>query len=241
MEILGTGSLPNSLNETFIMLIPKVHNPENVKQFRPISLCNVVYKAITKMLVNRLKNVLLDIIAPTQCNFVLGRQISDNIVIFQEVIHSMQNKRVGKGMTTVKIDLEKAYDRLSWNFIKETLCDVWLSAAWVRNIMECVSTPSMAVLWNGSKLDNFHPSRGMRHDDPISPYLFVLCIERLSHLINEAVLNGRWKPIGYLGEALTFRICVFAYDMMLFAKATKNQMQVMLDYLNHFCKARVRK
>ena len=104
---MDTGILPTSLNNTLLVLIPKVQNLEQVKHFRPISLCNVIYKTITKTLVNRLKNILPDIIAPTQCNFVPGRQISDNIVIFQEVIHSMQGKRAGKGMMVVKIDLEK--------------------------------------------------------------------------------------------------------------------------------------
>ena len=124
----------------------------------------------------------------------------------------MQTKKVGKGMMAVKIDLEKAYDRLSWEFIQDTLCDVGLNAAWVRNIMQCVTTPSMAVLWNGSKLDNFLLSRGIRHGDPISPYLFVFCVERLSHLIMMHCKMVDESLFGYLGEALTFLIFFFFFS-----------------------------
>ena len=83
--------------------------------------------------------------------------------------------------------------------------------------MQCVTTPSMAILWNGSKFDNFLPSRGIHQGDPISPYLFVLCVERLSHLSNEAVKSGRWKPIRLFRRGPDLSQLFFADDMMLFA------------------------
>lgn len=112
MDVLKGKGLSNSLNDTFLVLIPKVDAPQSAKEFRPISLCNVAYKLVTKVMVQRLKIVLPRLISPTQCSYVPGRQITDNIVIFQEVLHSMRNKQGKQAYMAIKIDLEKAYDRL---------------------------------------------------------------------------------------------------------------------------------
>jgi len=91
-KVLRGEESPDKLNETFSALIPKVDQPQMVTQLRPIGLCNVVYKVITKCLVNRLKTVLGKLISPNQSSFVPGRQISDNIIIVQEILHSMRRK-----------------------------------------------------------------------------------------------------------------------------------------------------
>lgn len=98
VHFLSTGKMDSRLNETSIVLIPKVTSPENVKQFRPISLCNVSYKIITKVITNRMQKIIPSIIGPMQSSFVQGRQISDNITIYQEVLHAMRNKKGKKGM-----------------------------------------------------------------------------------------------------------------------------------------------
>ena len=93
------------------MLIPKVKNIEKMSEFRPISLCNVIHKVISKVLVNRLKQVLLDIISPTQSAFVLGRLINDNVIVAYEVLHSMHARKKGKtGTLALKLDVSKVYD-----------------------------------------------------------------------------------------------------------------------------------
>lgn len=105
LNILQGGDFPKDLNKTFIVLIPKVEAPESAKQYRPISLCNVAYKFITKVIVNRIKPVLPKLISPTQASYVPGRQITDNIVIFQEVLHSMRIKQGRQVYMAIKIDL----------------------------------------------------------------------------------------------------------------------------------------
>nr|GMD52524.1 ribonuclease H [Ipomoea batatas] len=146
------GSLPEGLNDTLLVLIPKVRRPENIKQFRPISLCNVSYKVITKTITNRLKVLLPKIVSPFQSSFVPGRQITDNVFIYQEVMHTMRKKRGPHGIMAIKLDLEKAYDRLSWTFIRSTLHELGFTNSWVNLIMQCVETPRMSIIWNGDRL-----------------------------------------------------------------------------------------
>lgn len=93
------------VNQTLLVLIPKVDNPESIKDLRPISLCNVIYKLITKIIANRLKIYLPNLISPNQCSFVPGRHGSDNVIIAQEVIHTIRNMKGNKGFMALKIDL----------------------------------------------------------------------------------------------------------------------------------------
>ena len=169
LPVLSGHPLPSALNDTFITLIPKVPNPETVTQFRPIGLCNVTYKLITKCLVNRLKKVLPDLISPIQSSFVPGRQITDNVIVMQEVLHSMRRKTGGKGWMAIKLDLEKAYDRLRWAFIQDTLVRMHLPGRLVEVIMHCITSCSLNILWNGVPSGAFRPSRGVRQGDRYHP------------------------------------------------------------------------
>lgn len=162
LEALEGHGLPQSINDTFLVLIPKNDNPGQPSQFRPIGLCNVTYKIITKAILNRNKPILAKVTSHSQTSFVPGRQITDNIVIFQEVLHTMKRKKGGKGYMKIKIDFEKAYDRLKWLFIKDTIMEMKLLIRMVEVILECVSSPTMRVLWNGEQTEAFNPPRGIR-------------------------------------------------------------------------------
>lgn len=197
----------------------------------------MAYKIITKALVNRIKVVLPHITSNTQTSFVPGRQITNNIVIVQEVIHTMRKKQGAKGYMAIKIDFEKAYDRLKWSFIRDTLNELNFPMLMNEVIMECVSSPTMRILRNGKKTDSFTPTRGIRQGDPLSPYLFVLCMERLNQVIEEAVIGGRWKPIYASRGGPLLSNLFFADDIMLFAEASTDQATVIMDCLQCFCNA----
>ncbi|KAG7540165.1 Ribonuclease H domain [Arabidopsis thaliana x Arabidopsis arenosa] len=237
MEFFETGQLPAGMNDALVVLIPKVGKPEKMTQFRPISLCNVLFKTITKAMMLRMKKVMPKLIGPAQSSFIPGRLSTDNIVLVQEAVHSMRRKKGRKGWMLLKLDLEKAYDRIRWDFLEDTLWAAGFPASWVHWIMTCVTGPSMNLLWNGEKSDPFKPLRGLRQGDPLSPYLFVLCLERLCHLIDHSVISKEWKPISLSrGGPKLSHIC-FADDLILFAEASVKQIRVIRKVLERFCVA----
>jgi hypothetical protein len=171
--VLNGGDMPKSWNDTIIALIPKVQNPEKVTDLRPISLCNVVYKLISKVLANRLKMILPDIITPTQSAFVPGRLISDNILTAYEITHHMLNKRKGNtGYAAIKLDMSKAYDRVEWSFLTDMMRRLGFCQRWIQLILTCVSTVKYRIKVNGALSETFILERGLRQGDPLSPYLF---------------------------------------------------------------------
>lgn len=150
--------IPKEVNKTLLILIPKTDHPTSFKLYRPISLCTIFYKTVTKIIVNTLQVLLPDLIVPHQTSFFLGRHITENIIIAQKVAHSMRRKMGKKGFMAIKVDLESAYDRLSWNFIHEALMEL-LPLDLVRLIMECLTSNCMNILWNGDLTDD--PSNGV--------------------------------------------------------------------------------
>lgn len=161
-EVFDNPARIESVNQTMIVMVPKVDNPVIVKQFRPISLCNVIYKVVSKILANRLKWVMSDLIAPNQSSFVKGRHGNDNVIVAQEIIQIMRKNKSKKGIVAVKVDLEKAYDRIDWRFLKDTLSDVGLPEKYVELVIACMTKGEMKVMWNGGLTDSFMPSRGIR-------------------------------------------------------------------------------
>lgn len=233
--VIRRGAFPEEFCDALLIPIAKVEKPEFITQFRPISLLNVVFKLTTKVIVNRLKPILPKIISPTLASFIPGRQITDNIVIVEEVLHTMRSRAAGKKRMIMKIDLEKAYDRIRWEFLEDTLREAHIPIDLIRVILQCQSRGSTKLLWNEGLADSFMASRGVRQGDPLSPYLFVLCMERLTHLIQAAVDAGIWKVIIVGGVDLSHLF--FTDDLLLFVEARLDQVTIISEVLDKFCKA----
>ena len=119
LQTLRTEVMHDGLNETFICLIPKVNCPQKITEFRLISLCNVVYKIVSTVLVNRLKKILPEVISESQSAFVPDRQITDNVLVVFETMHYLDQRRKGKeGLIAIKLNMSKAYDKVEWDFLE---------------------------------------------------------------------------------------------------------------------------
>ena len=151
------------LNQTNIFLIPKTERPTEMTEFRPISLCNVCYKVISKLMSKRLKKYLPKIISETQLAFVARRLITDNILVAHEVFHALR-KNLGcrSKFVAIKTDMSKAFDRIKWSFLKAILLQLGFFTQWVSWIKLCISSVSYQVLLNDEPKGNITPSRGIR-------------------------------------------------------------------------------
>jgi hypothetical protein len=203
-----------------------------MKDLRPISLCNVVYKLVSKVLANRLKLILPEIIAPNQSAFVPGRLITDNILLAYECTHYMKNKRSGnEGFAAIKLDMSKAYDRVEWKFVEAMMRRMGFDERWITLIMRCITSVRYQFKVNGSYTDAITPQRGLRQGDPISPYLFLICAEAFSSLLNKADLDGSLEGIRVCNEAPSFNHLLFADDSLVLIKATKASARTLQNIL----------
>jgi len=215
-SFFDTGLLDQQHNHTNICLIPKTEAPTSMKEFRPIALCNVSYKIISKILVNHLKTHLSSVISDNQAAFIPGRMITDNNIIAHEVFHALKaRKRQSKSYMALKTDITKAYDRLEWNFLKSTMEHMGFDARWIQWIMTCVSSVSFSVLINGSPR-MITPARGIRQGDPMSPYLFILCAEVLSHMLQQAEKKRHIQGIKICDKGPAITHLLFANDSLFF-------------------------
>ncbi len=231
-SVLTSGHMLKKINFTHIALIPKIKNPQQMSDFRPISLCNVVYKMISKCLANRLKFHLTTIISDAQSAFVPGRLITDNIIVAYEALNSLKSRRSGKtGSMAIKLDMSKAYDRVEWGFIERMMQKLGFDQRWTSLIMECVKTPSFAVLVNGEPHGFITPSRGIRQGDPLSPYLFLICAEGFSALLRKAERDKRLRGITICRGGPRLSHLLFADDSLLFAEAEQRESRTLLEIL----------
>lgn len=161
-QIFSTDIIPSKLNQTHISLIPKVKNPSTAVDFRPIALCNVLYKFVAKVLANRLSPFLNLFISWSQNAFVKNRQITDNVVIAKDIFHSMNKSKSKQGFFALKLDMSKAYDRVSWSFLSFMLHQMGIHGHSHSLLVNCVTSSTFSILLNGAPYGNFKSGRGLR-------------------------------------------------------------------------------
>ena len=162
MVVFRDRKVPEYLNKTNIVLIPKNQGLESINNYRPISLCNSVYKIVSKVIVSRIRPLLDQLVSHCQAAFVPRRRGVDYAIRVQEIIHTMGKAKGKVGYMAIKVDSEKAYDKLEWSFIKGMLCRYNFPENLIEIMMSCISSVSTSILFNGGSLDPFLPTRGIR-------------------------------------------------------------------------------
>ena len=221
LDFLNHGMSPPNFKETHVVLIPKIKEPKKVSNYRPISLCNVVYKLAFKATANRLKKFLPSIISETQSAFMHGRLITDNVLVAFETMHHISQKKGGKvGEMAIKLDMSKAYDRVEWTCLEKIMEKLGFVDKWRKLIMQCVTTVTYAIKINGSPRVHIIPLRDIHQGDPLLPYLFLLCAEGLSALIKALVYNGSMERLAICHGGPKLSHLCFADDSLIFCKSS---------------------
>ena len=159
-DFFESGKFVRGLNSTFIILVPKKAGAKELKDFRPISLVNSLYKLISKVLVNKIKKVMCQLVNKAQNAFVEGRQILDASLIANDIIDSMLKKK--EKCMMCKLDIEKDYDQISWKFLFAMLQEIGFGRKWISWIKWCITIASFSILVNNSPSGFFRSSNGLR-------------------------------------------------------------------------------
>nr|GEV87928.1 hypothetical protein [Tanacetum cinerariifolium] len=232
-EFFTNGVFLKELNHTIISLIPKVTTPMRIHDYRPISCCNVLFKCISKIISNRMKDCLPNLVSLNQSAFVPERRISDNILLTQELMHNYHLDR-GPSRCVFKVDIQKAYDTIDWKFLHDVLVGFGFHPHMIGWIIVCVTSTSFSLSINGYLHGYFKGKRGLRQGDPMSPYLFTLVMEVLTLMLKRRARDSNYFTYHRYCSKINFINLCFADDLFLFAHGDKDSARVIMDSLEEF-------
>ncbi|XP_050219021.1 uncharacterized protein LOC126669562 [Mercurialis annua] len=225
-------SFPVGLNTAFLVLIPKFQGASDIKDFRPISLINGVFKLISKVLANRLSPLLPLIISENQFGFIKGRSTHECNMIATDIIHLVKFRR--EQVFLIKLDFRKAFNTISWSFILQMLHRINFDQKWISRISSFFDSTQLSVLLNGSPTENFFMGKGVHQGDPISPMLFVLAVESLKALLSKAIGLGLFSGVQVDGLDEPVSILQFADDTLIFVPNDLQMVENLLHILRCF-------
>ena len=207
------------LNYTFISLVPKKQESIMVKDYRSISLVNGILKIFFKILATRLSPILHTLILDSQLAFVEGRQIIDCYVYAMEIIRGC--RRTKQEGLLYKLNYENAFDNLDWSFLHSIFIARQFHAKWCGWIVSILQSNKVALLINGGPTKQIRTKKGLRQDDPLSPFLFILVTDILTCILKLAATNNTIKGIGAIEEMTKIHCIHYADDTLLIYKARR--------------------
>ena len=231
-SVFKYGFLPKGVNSTILALIPKKLDSLEMKDYRPIACCNVLYKVVLKLLANRLKKLLPRMIQENQSAFVQGRLLMENVLLASELVKDYHKDTVSP-RCVLKIDISKAFDSVQWSFVLGSLRALGFPEKYIHWIELCITSPSFSVQVNGDLAGYFQSSRGLRQGCSLSPYLFVLCMNVLSLKLDKAMVERKFKVHPGCQKLSLTHLC-FADDLMVFVEGSKDSVQGALSVFEEF-------
>ncbi|XP_049399717.1 uncharacterized protein LOC125863742 [Solanum stenotomum] len=222
--------LPKYFSHACLVLLPKVKNPNKLTEFRPISLSNFTNKIISKLLCLRLTPILPSLISSNQSGFVKGRSISENIMLAQEIIHQLKQPNIGSNVV-IKLDMAKAYDRVSWSYICLVLRRMGFDEVFIDMVWRIMANNWYSIIINGKRHGFFHSTRGLKQGDPLSPALFILGAEVLSRSLNRLFQNPLYHGFHMERRGPQINHLSFADDIIIFTSGRKHSLKLIMHTL----------
>lgn len=202
------------------------------KDYRSISCCNVLYKVISKLLANRLKKVLPKFISPSQSAFVKDRLLMENVLLALQLVKNYHKDSVSS-RCALKIDISKAFDTVQWPFLLGTLKALGFPIKFITWIEKCITLASFSVQVNGELAGYFNSKRGLRQGCSLSPYLFVICMQVLSRMLDQAAISRQFGFHPYFQGLKLTHLCV-ADNVLVFSDGKKRSVEGMLEVFKRF-------
>lgn len=225
--------IPRAMASAQIVLIPKINNPDSFADFRPICLCTFINKVFTRILASRLSHILPKLISLEQAGFMKGRSIQDNVLLAYELVQYI-DKRCRGSNVVVKLDMIKAFDRISWSFLKAVLFKFGFPAAFVNLVMNNLNATRLSILINGISCGFFKPSRGIKQGDPLSPLLFILVSEALSRSLILKMGTGMLSPYSSGLHCPVITHLAFADDIIIFTNGSSSSLKALKETLRQY-------
>lgn len=222
-----------ALNSAMIVLLPKKDGATSMADYRPISLIHSIAKLIAKVLSMRLAPVISTLISPAQTAFQRTKCIHDSFLYVQNAVRALHRRKTPALL--LKLDIAKAFDSISWEYMFELLQRMGFPARWRDWIALLLSTSSSSCLLNGSPGASIIHRRGLRQGDPLSPLLFILCIDPLHRLLEAATMAGQLSPLP--DTAVRMRTSLYVDDAVIFINPARTEVDALLSILHLFGEA----
>lgn len=223
---------PGQVAAVLITLIPKVTSPTTFSEYRPICLTNLLAKVITRLIATRFSSLLPKVISPKQAGFMKGRDITEQILLAQEMVHILDRPTRG-GHVLIKLDMAKAFDRVCWTYLEKIVTKFGFHPRMLRLIINNLAVTRCSILINGKPAGFFEISRGVKQGDPLSPLLFILASEEFSRGLNALMAEG--KIHGFqAGRVPRVSHLRFAVDLVIFLNGSLRNMQQFRKFLDTY-------
>jgi hypothetical protein len=221
------------LNSAQVVLIPKVEIANEPKDFRPISLIHSFAKLLTKVLALRLSAYIDQVISSAQSAFIKKRCIQDNFMYVRGLARHYHRTKMPACL--IKLDITKAFDSVSWEFLLELLNRRGFPTRWTNWLTSILRTSSSSIMLNGCPGNEIMHRRGLRQGDPLSPHLFILAIDVLNNIFDLATQQGYLTKLK--GRHASLRISMYADDAVIFTNPNRQDIARIMEIMRAFGEA----
>ena len=233
LQFFNTGWILPNYNANTMVLIPKTSSADTMDQFRPIAMENFKFKIISKIIADRLAQVMPNIISEEQRGFIKGRNIKDCVCLASEAVNLMDHKTYG-GNLALKVDIRKGFDTLEWSFLLRVLKKFGFNETFCNWIEAILHSATISININGTQQGYFKCSRGVRQGDPLSPLLFCIAEDVLSRSLSKLVEKGNIEQMTGTRNTKVPSHILYTDDIMIFCKGKRSCVEALIDLFTKY-------